>query len=181
MGLSLFVYAALISAVSVKGLLFPFEEIQLTDADIGNFSAIAFAADSASSLKRRQETNCRAFPDTEDWPPESEWDALAASLNGALLKPLPPPAVCYIGEHYDSVACAYLSAGASTSRFYTNDPVTVLSQQYQGDTCPIPSSPTSGNCTQGGFPVYVVNATTVRDIQIAVNFSRNRNIRLSIK
>jgi hypothetical protein len=37
----------------------------------------------------------------------------------------------------------------------------------------------TGKCTQGGWSVYVVNATTVK--QIAVNFARNKNLRLVIK
>lgn len=37
------------------------------------------------------------------------------------------------------------------------------------------------NCTIGGYPYYVVNATTVAKIQLAVNFARNLNLRLVIK
>jgi hypothetical protein len=39
----------------------------------------------------------------------------------------------------------------------------------------------NGNCTLGGFPSYVVNATNVAQIQLAVNFARNANLRLVIK
>lgn len=31
------------------------------------------------------------------------------------------------------------------------------------------------------FPAYVVNASTVKHVQLAVNFARNNNIRLTIK
>ncbi|KAL1836192.1 hypothetical protein VTJ49DRAFT_5459 [Mycothermus thermophilus] len=50
----------------------------------------------------------------------------------------------------------------------------------QGDTCPLTEDPV-GICTRGGYPVYVVNATSVKHVQAAVNFARNRNIRLVIK
>lgn len=36
-------------------------------------------------------------------------------------------------------------------------------------------------CTLGGFPEYVVNVTSAAQVQLAVNFARNLNIRLVIK
>jgi len=36
-------------------------------------------------------------------------------------------------------------------------------------------------CTLGGFPEYVVQAATVAQIQLAINFARNANLRLIIK
>jgi hypothetical protein len=39
----------------------------------------------------------------------------------------------------------------------------------------------SGNCTHGGSPVYAVNVSSVNQIQLAVNFARNANLRLVIK
>jgi FAD/FMN-containing dehydrogenase len=41
--------------------------------------------------------------------------------------------------------------------------------------------PSSGDCTLGGFPVYSVNVSNVGQIQLAVNFARNANLRLVIK
>lgn len=41
--------------------------------------------------------------------------------------------------------------------------------------------PESGNCTHGGFPVYAVNVSNVGQVQLAVNFARNANLRLVIK
>lgn len=37
------------------------------------------------------------------------------------------------------------------------------------------------NCTIGGYPYYVVKATNVAQIQLAVNLARNLNLRLVIK
>ena len=56
-----------------------------------------------------------------------------------------------------------------------------MSPFFTGNTCLPTSSPTSSKCTLGGYPVYAVDATTVRDVQAAVNFARNSNIRLVIK
>lgn len=45
----------------------------------------------------------------------------------------------------------------------------------------MPSNNPDGNCTVGGYPSYVVNVTTVAQIQLAVNFARNSNLRFVIK
>jgi hypothetical protein len=55
-----------------------------------------------------------------------------------------------------------------------------MSQWASGNSC-TPTSQPNSTCTQGGWPVYVVNAGTVRHVQLAVNFARNNNIRLVIK
>lgn len=39
----------------------------------------------------------------------------------------------------------------------------------------------SVNCTLGAFPIYTVNVSSVRQIQLAVNFVRNANLRLVVK
>lgn len=55
-----------------------------------------------------------------------------------------------------------------------------MSPVYQGLTCQ-PSDDPSGKCTLGGFPSYVVDASNVAQIQIAVNFARALNLRLVVK
>lgn len=52
---------------------------------------------------------------------------------------------------------------------------------YTGLSCIPTNDPTSGNCTQGTYPVYVVDARKTSDIQHAVNFARDHNVRLVIK
>lgn len=162
---------------------FPFEEVQLHDTDIGSFSAIQFgnATVLSGDSSRTSLPACRAFPGEATWPRENEWAWLNSSLGGALLHPLPPGAVCYLGPNYDSTKCDYLLKNASSGRFYVDNAVTVMTQWPQGQTCVPTANPTEGTCTQGGFPAYVVNVTTVRQVQAAVNFARNNNIRLVIK
>jgi len=46
---------------------------------------------------------------------------------------------------------------------------------------PPPFSSLSTNCTHGGAPVYAVNVSSVSQIQLAINFARNANLRLVIK
>ena len=163
----------------VAAFNFDYESSQLTDADVGTFSAIAFG-DRTKPPATDSNPACKAYPGTPEWPLEEDWARLNKTLDGALLKPVPPAAACYDGPFYDAKQCNFLRTGTRETRFYINDPLTVLTQWPQGETCVLSAKPT-GNCTQGGFPVYVVNATTVRQIQAAVNFARNKNIRLVIK
>jgi hypothetical protein len=168
-------FLALIATVQCVN--FPFENITLADTNIGNFSAIAFGNITAPISNG---TSCRAFPGTPSWPIDDEWSQLNRTLGGALLKPNLIGSVCYNGSLLDTDRCKYLVINGSRNRVFIDDPLTVMTQWPEGDTCPTMLNPTE-NCTQGGFPVYVVNTTTVKQIQIAVNFARNKHLRLVIK
>jgi hypothetical protein len=161
----------------VAAVNFPFEEVHLTDEDIAKNRALAFGDAGGSPVPRAE---CRAFPGTDDWPPDAEWARLKEAMGGALLKPAPAAAACYAGEFENRSQCRYLLTDIDDTRFYLDDPLTVLNEWPQGNTCPLELNPTK-NCTQGGFPEYVVNVSTVAHVQMAVNFARNKNLRLVIK
>ncbi|KAK4222036.1 hypothetical protein QBC38DRAFT_490871 [Podospora fimiseda] len=155
------------------------DETELTDKDTQGFASIGFA--NTAPFEKTSQPKCKAFPGDPSWPSELEWSRLNESLRGALLKPLPPASVCYpTSPNFNNVSCNFLFTNASRSTFYFDDPVSVLAEWPQGLTCPRSRNP-AGNCTQGGFPEYVVNATTPKHVQLAVNFARNKNIRLIIK
>lgn len=166
---------ALLGALATAAL--PFETAQLTEDDIGTSSLLAFGDASRAPPPR---PSCRAFPGSDDWPTRREWQRLNTTLQGLLLRPDPPAAVCYEGEAHDEDACRELVLSAGDTHFYIDDPLSVLAQWPQGSTC-LPTLDPAGNCTRGGFPEYVVNATRVADVQVAVNFARNKNVRLVIK
>ena len=163
---------------SAQCVNFPFESIQLQPRDIRNFSAVDFGN---ARRPRRASAECRAFPGSADWPSNRDWARLNDTIDGALLKPTPLGSVCYPGPNYDERRCKFLSGPtAGISRTFVDDPLNVLTQWPEGETCVATTKP-QGNCTQGGFPVYVANVTTVKHVQAAVNFARNKNVRLVIK
>ena len=57
---------------------------------------------------------------------------------------------------------------------------------WQGRTClPVPAgdpeAARNATCTLGGYPAVAVNVSAVAQVQLAVNFARNANLRLVIK
>lgn len=158
---------------------FPWETVQLTEDEVASYSDISFG-DTTGSNATYTGPECKIGPGDPGWPSVEEWDKLNRTLGGALLKPVPPGSACYPGPYYDAAKCDFLLKRASATRFYSDDPLTLFTDWPEGNTCVASLAPV-GNCTQGGYPVYVVNATTVKHIQVAVNYARNRHLRLVIK
>lgn len=171
---------AVSSAVADGAANFPFERAQLTNADVRRNSALRFGNPLGRADPDWQEPLCRAWPGSRDWPIRDDWLQLNTSLGGALLRPDPPGIACYQGERYNATRCRWLLQQAGRTNFWIDDPLVTLTQWPQGNTC-LAAADAHGNCTRGGFPEYVVNATTVKHIQAAVNFARNKNVRLVIK
>ncbi|KAK0662978.1 hypothetical protein QBC41DRAFT_234834 [Cercophora samala] len=125
---------------------------------------------------------CKVFPGDNDWPSPEAWDAFDKVLGGALIKTVPAAAVCYANTGlYDAQKCSQVQANFSNPYFHEDDPTSNFFPHFQGRTCLPTANPKSSNCTHGAFPVYAVNATNVQQIQLAINFARNTNIRLVIK
>jgi FAD/FMN-containing dehydrogenase len=61
------------------------------------------------------------------------------------------------------------------------DPTSVMWPLYQGATCIPAVDAANSSCSLGAYPVYVVNVTKVAHIQAAVNFARNKGLRVVIK
>ncbi|KXX78112.1 6-hydroxy-D-nicotine oxidase [Madurella mycetomatis] len=172
--------ALLAAAYVVAGENFPFESVQLTQADVRRFSAIRFGDRDQAPPINSDRPLCRAWPGSHDWPSDAEWRQFNVSLGGALLRPMPAAVACYEGELHNETMCRWLVDESGRTHFWLDEPLSTLTQWPQGSTC-MPVLGAEGTCTRGGFPEYVVNATTVKHIQAAVNFARNKNIRLVIK
>ncbi|KAI6390015.1 hypothetical protein MCOR20_011611, partial [Pyricularia oryzae] len=174
--ISIAIWATLLSTIT--SLTFPYENMQLDPAEALSFPSIAFGN---ATIPIPQQPSCKSYPGEPTWPSEADWSRLNTTLNGRLLKPQPLGAVCAPSHPaYNSNRCNTLVRSLSGTRTLLDDPLNVLTVYLEGDTCPISTS-SRKPCTQGGFPVYVVNASTVAHVQAAVNFARNRNIRLIVK
>ncbi|KAI0803621.1 hypothetical protein GGR55DRAFT_682537 [Xylaria sp. FL0064] len=134
----------------------------------------------AGSEARSEYGACKAFPGATAWPPEQTWTKFNQSTGGKLIKPGPPPgAVCHLGQPtFDSDKCATVTAAWGTYEFHSSNPVSNMWQQYNNDTCLVdPNTPCSG----AGYPAYVVNATTAKDVKLSLDFARQHKIRVIVK
>lgn len=80
---------------------------------------------------------------------------------------------CTYSPHQRNVFLANLQTSEA-------DPTSVAFPIFQGRTC-LPTSNQNLTYTLGGYPAYAVNISNFAQIQLAVNFARNANIRLVIK
>ncbi|KAJ5176563.1 FAD linked oxidase N-terminal [Penicillium canariense] len=171
-------------------LLFSYETKQLTDSVLADVSAslqnstIASMFDFAnnSTAKRSVRHSCKPMPGDLLWPVDLIWNIFDRLLGGSLIKTIPLASVCYPDwPEYDATMCATITADWLSSDLHMADPTSIMLPLYEGRTClPSPYNYTA-SCTQGAYPAYAVNVSSVAQIQLAVNFARNLNLRLVVK
>jgi hypothetical protein len=119
---------------------------------------------------------CKPTAEASHWPSVSAWDKLNNTLNGRLITPGVPAAVCYTSRlEYSPSQCAVIEAQWSNTSFHASNPVSV---DYNDDTCPPVGNAT---CSSAGYPAYIIDARSAHDIQIGVTFARETDVRLVIK
>jgi hypothetical protein len=124
-------------------------------------------------------SRCKAVPGTAEWPSDEDWAALNEAVKGRLLKPDPPAAACHRNHKaYNAAACAEITDGFTDSSWHTNHPTSNMWQNYNNYSC-MPTA--GGSCSNDGFPIYVVQAKEASDVKAAVDFAREKNVRLNIK
>lgn len=156
----------------------------LTALGLSNISLFSFASKDILSERVASE-ECKTYPGDEVWPDENIWTVLDLLTGNALIKDVPLASVCYDSwDNYDADECAYITEQWTNVSLHLPSPSDLMFPLWEGATCLPPELSTNeptGNCTLGGFPSYIVNATTVAQIQLAVNLARNLNLRLVIK
>ena len=108
---------------------------------------------------------CRCLPSENCWPSDKDWDALAKSLDGKLIKPSAPLSVC---KDSASKNCKDVLKNIKNPFYMQSDSGRNESQGWLGAWSNQASS-------------YAVEAKDTQDIVKAVNFAREHNLRLVIK
>ncbi|KAK1839679.1 FAD-linked oxidoreductase-like protein 18 [Colletotrichum chrysophilum] len=153
----------------------------------GQLCAVAVAA-----TKLANASDCKCAPGDSCWPSDAVWTALNETISGRLLKTVLPRSVCYKDQpNYDEAACQAVLSNWTTAAFHSSDPVSVHSPWYANNSCnPIHENGTnpfgdplagSRGCTMGRYPAYSVNVTSAEDVQAAIKFAREHNLRLNVK
>ncbi|KFA52700.1 hypothetical protein S40293_08766 [Stachybotrys chartarum IBT 40293] len=172
---------------------FGFEAIQLTDTAFLNLSTaiqnitdadiFSFGDADDAVLRRRTFSSCKLHPSDRLWPSKMIWKLFNLVLGGRLIEAVPLAAVCYPDwPQYDEARCAVVTARWNDPAYLAADPTAIDWPINEGVTCIPPAfARPNSTCTGGGMPAYVVNVTNVAQIQLAVNFARNFNLRLNVK
>ncbi|OHE96406.1 FAD binding domain-containing protein [Colletotrichum orchidophilum] len=180
-----------VSIASTSAGLSNGEKVQLTDAVLTNLTALQLSnislfgfEDKSLTEKRSLFGRCKTYPGDLLYPIGLVWDIFNLLLGGALTKTIPEASVCYDDfGNYDQAKCDFLTANwVNGSYYHTEDPTAINAVLLEGMNCMPPTiNVGETNCKVGGLPSYVVEATTVAHIQLAVNFARNLNLRLVVK
>ncbi|KAK1717919.1 FAD binding domain-containing protein [Colletotrichum lupini] len=180
-----------VSIASTSAGLSEGEKLQLTDAVLANLTALQLSnislfgfEDGSSAKKRSLFGRCKTYPGDLLYPIGLVWDIFNLLLGGALTKTIPEASVCYDDfGNYDQAKCDFLTANwVNGSYYHTEDPTAINAVLFEGLNCMPPTiNVGETNCKVGGLPSYVVEATTVAHVQLAVNFARNLNLRLVVK
>lgn len=128
--------------------------------------ALPISGSAGSATQKRQV--CKNVPGDAGWPSEAKWAALNSSIDGRLLRPPPPAAVCHPDQPtYDAAACADIQKAWLTHGFHVSNPISNMWNQWNNDSClPDAKSPCSGR----GYPVYVIDASTKERVKAGVDF-----------
>lgn len=168
------------------------ERVQLTEAVIQRIKsdkataklAHLFTFETDDSLPKRPSSKCRNYPGDELWPSQEVWDTFGALLGHSLIKTVPIAAPCYDSQWgpKNITKCIALVNAFGKSSTHEEDPTSNMFPIYSGRSCMARNDTTSGDkCELGGYPAYSVNVSSVAQIQLALNFARNMNLRVVIK
>ncbi|RDA92316.1 hypothetical protein CP533_3265 [Ophiocordyceps camponoti-saundersi (nom. inval.)] len=154
--------------------LFDYETKHLEHTCLEYGRLLAFDTEGPTPLPRE----CKPGPGDAGWPSRVTWAALNRTLDGALIRTVPLAAPCYKSWGvYDAEKCHSVTVNWTKPALHDSDATSVMWPLWQGRSC----LPTGSTCTLGAYPAYAVNATTVKQIQLAVNFARNLGLRIVVK
>jgi len=129
--------------------------------------------------------HCKTTPSDVNWPSYDDWQALNASIGGALIRTAPAASACYPGNPFGSpIPCNVTETGWTTTDFHADLPESVDFPLFANYTCVPPKQvgyKNGSTCSIGAFPTYVVNSTEGYDIAKAMGWAAQRNIRIVVK
>ncbi|KAK7984140.1 hypothetical protein PG989_011542 [Apiospora arundinis] len=123
--------------------------------------------------------SCKCFPGDTCWPSESSWASLNDTVGGRLVATVPLGSPCH-DPTYDEQVCASLRAQWLESGIHMQSSSSVMAPFFANQSCD-PFQPRETPCTLGNYVRYSVNATGPEDVQAAVKFAAEKDVRLVIR
>ncbi|KAI1121207.1 hypothetical protein F5Y10DRAFT_288756 [Nemania abortiva] len=128
---------------------------------------------------------CKVTPSDSAWPSSLEWQKLNSSLGGSMLRTTPAASSCYADNPFGALeSCDDVSYGWGYSYFHSNLPESIDYPIWANNSCLPPNATgydVSSGCHVGGYPSYIVNATTSKQVATALKWASDRNIRVVVK
>ncbi|OSD06358.1 FAD-binding domain-containing protein [Trametes coccinea BRFM310] len=131
-------------------------------------------------------TQCRCLYGEQCWPSQDEFASLAAQVSQPLVTPTPPAKPCYTDPQ--STECATAVNRWIDGNWRADQPGAMESSNFETYTFPNGTiqacylNTTLGvPCGQGSVSVIGVDARTVADVQAAISFAAQNNLRLAVK
>ncbi|KAF8146533.1 hypothetical protein K438DRAFT_1627795, partial [Mycena galopus ATCC 62051] len=125
---------------------------------------------------------CKCTTGESCWPTATEWAALSATLTQPVFNVLPPGYYCH-DPNYNAALCSSAQANLGFPLWRANQPGAEQSDNWEFTStseCDIMGNRTTV-CGQGRVPTIGINATTVADIQNALKFANDRNLKVHVK
>ena len=132
---------------------------------------------------------CKCLPGDDCFPSVDEWAAFSDTLSSPLIVDQRPiGSTCYESSpNFNADVCAqsfvehsnstFISYSPATLQYYNNEAIITDTEVIQCDFDPS----VNGTCYQGRVPPYVVVVSTVEDIQNAIVFATEHNLKLVVK
>ena len=127
-------------------------------------------------------SSCKCTASDPCWPSQSEWAALSCKLTQPIFSVVPPGYYCH-NPNYNAVLCSYAQANYQNTLWIADQPGGSMSDNWGFNStswCYINDIATNP-CGQGRVPSVAVNATTVQDVQAALEFAAQYNLKVHVK
>ncbi|KAJ0423136.1 hypothetical protein BJY00DRAFT_299751 [Aspergillus carlsbadensis] len=136
---------------------------------------------------------CRCKPGETCWPSDDDWRALNETLQGVLVRVRPVGHVCH-GTSFNLHACEQVRSASNNSIWRGIQPGALQYTNWEswpdeGQYCYVDAAGDGGRgcsdrdapCGQGRIALYAAVVESAEQVQIAVQFARDRRLRLVVK
>ncbi|KAJ8082047.1 hypothetical protein PM082_007893 [Marasmius tenuissimus] len=150
-------------------------------------TALSFAPLSCVGQEQDTGNSCKCLYGDACWPTESDFAELSSRLSQPLIRPVPSASACYSVDN-SSPDCVAAKANAFNGTWRADQPGTY--QYLNFEAYVLPNGTVSAcylnatlefPCEQGSVPPLGVDARDVGDVQAAVRFAAEKNLRLVVK
>ncbi|CAG8009588.1 unnamed protein product [Penicillium salamii] len=145
-----------------------------------NFFPVAFLVLTATAKQI-----CKVSPSDLSWPSQDAWNSLNQSIQGTLIRTAPVGSSCYSGNPFNSPEnCTVVKNHWSSAAYHAAWPESIDYSIYANNSCLPPGVDgysAGKDCSIGGLPQYIVNASTEHQVATAMKWASHRDIRIVVK